>query len=90
MGSEHEETIKEIVKKINSEFKDKDSIDPIIRYLNEDNVDFKGKVVTTGFPSLDNIIGIGGLPFGRIIEIYGKESSGKSTLQTKQRPRFPL
>lgn len=36
--------------------------------------------VPTGAMSLDNILGIGGLPRGRIVEIYGPESSGKSTL----------
>lgn len=36
--------------------------------------------ISTGSISLDTALGIGGLPRGRAIEIYGKEASGKSTL----------
>ncbi|UZE95074.1 recombinase RecA [Alkalimarinus alittae] len=36
--------------------------------------------VSTGSLGLDVALGIGGLPYGRIVEIYGPESSGKTTL----------
>jgi recombination protein RecA len=41
-----------------------------------DNID----ALSTGSLSLDIALGIGGFPTGRIIEIYGPESSGKTTL----------
>ena len=37
-------------------------------------------VISSGSLSIDNILGVGGFPRGRIIEIYGPESSGKTTL----------
>jgi recombination protein RecA len=37
-------------------------------------------VVTTGILSIDVALGVGGVPKGRIIEVYGPESSGKTTL----------
>lgn len=36
--------------------------------------------ISTGSPSLDIALGIGGFPRGRIVEVYGPESSGKTTL----------
>jgi len=38
--------------------------------------------IKTGAISLDLALGIGGVPIGRVVEIYGPESSGKSTLAT--------
>ncbi len=40
----------------------------------------KVEAISTGSLSLDCAVGIGGLPKGRIVEIYGPESSGKTTL----------
>lgn len=49
-----------------------------IMKMNEKGI--KMPVVSTGSIALNDAIGIGGLPFGRIVEIYGPESSGKTTL----------
>ncbi len=45
-----------------------------------ENAGMEVKSVSTGSLSLDIALGIGGVPKGRIIEIYGPESSGKTTL----------
>jgi recombination protein RecA len=45
-----------------------------------DNLNMNIESIPTGALSLDLALGIGGLPRGRIVEIYGPESSGKSTL----------
>ena len=45
-----------------------------------ENADIQVEAIPTGSLSLDVALGIGGVPKGRIIEIYGPESSGKTTL----------
>lgn len=45
-----------------------------------DSVNKKIPVIKTGALALDIALGTGGIPFGRVLEIYGPESSGKSTL----------
>jgi recombination protein RecA len=45
-----------------------------------ENLHMNIEAIPTGALSLDIALGIGGLPRGRIVEIYGPESSGKSTL----------
>jgi recombination protein RecA len=48
--------------------------------MTEDAVDREIEVIPSGSPSLDLALGIGGYPRGRVVEIYGPESSGKTTL----------
>ncbi len=45
-----------------------------------DNAIEKVESISTGSISLDHALGVGGLPKGRVVEIYGPESSGKTTL----------
>ena len=51
-----------------------------IMRLGESDVVKDIQVVSTGSLGLDIALGVGGLPRGRVIEIYGPESSGKTTL----------
>jgi len=51
-----------------------------IMKLGQDNPVMDIEAISTGSISLDVALGIGGLPKGRIIEVYGPESSGKTTL----------
>ena len=45
-----------------------------------DNTTMDVETISTGSLGLDIALGAGGLPFGRVVEIYGPESSGKTTL----------
>ena len=45
-----------------------------------DNVHMNIDVISTGCLGIDSALGVGGLPRGRIVEIYGPESSGKTTV----------
>lgn len=67
----------------------KDTLDKIEKDLGKGVVQRLGEkqhgpveVIPTGSIRLDRALGVGGLPKGRIIEIYGPESSGKTTLAT--------
>lgn len=68
----------------------------IMRLGQNPNVDIEA--ISTGSLGIDIALGIGGLPKGRIIEIYGPESSGKTTLalsviaqsQKKEAPALSL
>ncbi len=51
-----------------------------IMRMDDTNVEKDLKVVSTGSLALDHALGVHGLPCGRVIEIFGPESSGKTTL----------
>ncbi len=51
-----------------------------IMKLGDDNVNSELEVIPTGCISLDLALGVGGVPRGRILEIFGPESSGKTTV----------
>jgi len=67
------EELKASIKEVRKEFGEESIIS-----LSE--IPKKIEVIPTGCFSLDDILGVGGIPKGRIIEIYGLESSGKTTL----------
>ena len=76
---------------LNKEFGDDNALDSILKDISKqygegsvmllgETPDMDIDVVPTGSLSLDIATGIGGYPLGRIVEIYGPESSGKTTL----------
>jgi len=51
-----------------------------VMFLGDEEARTDIEAVSTGSLSLDIALGIGGLPRGRVVEIYGPESSGKTTM----------
>lgn len=76
---------------LNKEFGDNNALESVLKEISKqygegsvmllgESPDMDIDVVPTGSLSLDIATGIGGYPLGRIVEIYGQESSGKTTL----------
>jgi recombination protein RecA len=76
VGPEKEKAIELAVSSIEKAF----GKGSIMRLGNEEALVKDVQAVSTGSITLDIALGVGGLPRGRIIEIYGPESSGKTTL----------
>lgn len=74
-GEEREKMIEATTSEIEKKF----GKGAIMKY-GEDGPDLEIEAIPTGSLALDAALGIGGVPRGRIIEIYGPESSGKTTL----------
>ena len=66
-----------VIEQIKKQTKDPNAI---MRLGDKKKIDKDIKVIPTGSISLDTATGIGGVPKGRIVEIFGPESSGKTTL----------
>src|SRR5512136_1765895 len=76
VGPEKEKAIELAVSSIEKAF----GKGSIMRLGNEEALVKDVPAISTGSISLDIALGVGGLPRGRIVEIYGPESSGKTTL----------
>ena len=76
VGPEKEKAIELAVSSIEKQF----GKGAIMRLGNEEALVKDVQAISTGSLSLDIALGVGGLPRGRIVEIYGPESSGKTTL----------
>ncbi len=74
-GEERDQVIQKTTKEILKKFGD----GSIMRFGDE-GTQLEVEAIPTGSLALDAALGIGGVPRGRIVEIYGPESSGKTTL----------
>ena len=75
MEKEREESLKNAMKQI-----EKDYGKGAIMRLGDAAANMNVEVISTGILPLDIALGVGGIPRGRILEIYGPESSGKTTV----------
>ena len=73
MSKETDKTLEQVLKDIEKQF-GKGAVMKLGEHANQ-----KVEVISSGSITLDTALGIGGYPKGRIIEIYGPESSGKTT-----------
>ena len=73
MSKETDKTLEQVMKDIEKQF-GKGAVMKLGEHAHQ-----KVEVISSGSISLDTALGIGGYPKGRIIEIYGPESSGKTT-----------
>ena len=51
-----------------------------IMWLGDDSIKVKTEIIPSGSIAVDSALGIGGIPRGRVVELFGPESSGKTTL----------
>lgn len=58
----------------------KDGVVEVLKFSSEAVIGHVHAIVSTGSLAIDKAVGIGGLPFGRVVEVYGKEQCGKTTL----------
>jgi recombination protein RecA len=68
-------SLKSVIELVNKEFGEGSMIVPDITGYDEEV-----EVISTGSRAIDNALGIGGIPRGRITEVMGKEGGGKTTL----------
>ena len=73
MSKEADKTLEQVMKDIEKQF-GKGAVMKLGEHANQ-----KVEVISSGSITLDTALGIGGYPKGRIVEIYGPESSGKTT-----------
>jgi len=66
-----------VIEQIKKQTKDPEAV---VRLTEKGSKKYTKGAISTGSISLDSAIGIGGVPRGKIIEVYGPESSGKTTL----------
>jgi recombination protein RecA len=76
--SDDKKTLKQTLSDINTHFEKESGGATVMRMGDQEKIDIPS--ISTGSLGLDIALGIGGIPKGRVTEIYGPESSGKTTL----------